>query len=170
MKQKLIKWAKQVAQTLLVLAVVSVAVDYWRSPIVPIHAAQVPFQSIYHAEPTTLASTSSQQTLLLYFWGSWCGICKHTSPVIHRLHENGTPVLTVALRSGTADDVRAFLQQQGLTFDTVNDEHGALSQQWGVKVVPSILLIKNGKVVHSTTGLATYWGLKTRIAMADLLR
>ncbi|ULJ62102.1 thioredoxin domain-containing protein [Wielerella bovis] len=104
------------------------------------------------------------------FGGSWCGICKHTSPVIHRLHKNGTPVLAVALRSGTADDVRAFLQQQGLTFDTVNDEHGALSQQWGVKVVPSIILIKNGKVVHGTTGLATYWGLKTRIAIADLLR
>ncbi|XXQ67863.1 protein disulfide oxidoreductase [Neisseriaceae bacterium B1] len=106
---------------------------------------------------------------MLYFWGSWCGVCKHTSPVVHDLHENGVPVLGVALRSGSLNDVHDYLRQHRLAFDTINDERGELSQAWGIKVTPTIVLIRNGKVIHSTTGLATYWGLKTRIALANVL-
>ena len=64
---------------------------------------------------------------------------------------------------------RAYLQQQGYTFPAVNDDDGVLAQQWGVKVTPTIVLIKNGKVLHSTTGLASYWTLKTRIALVNAL-
>ena len=60
-------------------------------------------------------------------------------------------------------------QSQGYTFPAVNDDNGAWSQQWGVKVTPTIVLIKNGKVLHSTTGLASYWTLKTRIALVNAL-
>ena len=51
--------------------------------------------------------------------------------------------------------------------DTLNDEHGDWSQAWQVKVTPTIVLVRQGKVIHSTTGLASYWGLKLRVALAD---
>lgn len=170
MKKKIKYWLTQIAQTLAILLVVGLAVDYWRSPTVPINAADTPFTSIYHNQSNTLAQFSSGQTAVLYFWGSWCVICKHTSPVLDDLRADGVPVLGVAWGSGSDDDVRQYLHKQGLQFDTINDESGELSQQWGVKVTPTIILIKNGKVVHSTTGLATYWGLKTRIMLANALR
>ena len=174
MRKKIIAWAKQAAQMLLLLLAISLAVDALRAPKLPIQAAQTALPIVPRspdAAPltTTLQAASQNQTLLLYIWGAWCGICKHTSPVIQRLHDSGTPVLSVALRSGSDDDIRAYLQQQGYTFPAVNDDNGAWSQQWDVKVTPTIVLIKNGKVLHSTTGLASYWTLKTRIALVNAL-
>ena len=174
MRKKIIAWAKQATQMLLLLLAISLAVDALRAPKLPIQAAQTALPIVPRspdAAPltTTLQAASQNQTLLLYIWGAWCGVCKHTSPVIQRLHDDGTPVLSVALRSGSDDDIRAYLQQQGYTFPAVNDDNGAWSQQWGVKVTPTIVLIKNGKVLHSTTGLASYWTLKTRIALVNAL-
>ena len=174
MRKKIIAWAKQATQMLLLLLAISLAVDALRAPKLPIQAAQTALPIVPRspdAAPltTTLQAASQNQTLLLYIWGAWCGICKHTSPVIQRLHDSGTPVLSVALRSGSDADIRAYLQQQGYTFPAVNDDNGAWSQQWGVKVTPTIVLIKNGKVLHSTTGLASYWTLKTRIALVNAL-
>ena len=174
MRKKIIAWAKQATQMLLLLLAISLAVDALRAPKLPIQAAQTTLPIVPRspdAAPltTTLQAVSQNQTLLLYIWGAWCGICKYTSPVVQRLHDNGTPVLSVALRSGSDADIRAYLQQQGYTFPAVNDDNGAWSQQWGVKVTPTIVLIKNGKVLHSTTGLASYWTLKTRIALVNAL-
>lgn len=174
MRKKIIAWAKQATQMLLLLLAISLAVDTLRAPKLPIQAAQTALPIVPRspdATPltTTLQAASQNRTLLLYIWGAWCGVCKHTSPVIQRLHDDGTPVLSVALRSGSDDDIRAYLQQQGYTFPAVNDDNGAWSQQWGVKVTPTIVLIKNGKVLHSTTGLAGYWTLKTRIALVNAL-
>ena len=174
MRKKIIAWAKQATQMLLLLLAISLAVDALRAPKLPIQAAQTALPIVPRspdAAPltTTLQAASQNQTLLLYIWGAWCGICKHTSPVIQRLHDSGTPVLSVALRSGSDADIRAYLQQQGYTFPAVNDDDGTLAQQWGVKVTPTIVLIKNGKVLHSTTGLASYWTLKTRIALVNAL-
>ena len=174
MRKKIIAWAKQATQMLLLLLAISLAVDALRAPKLPIQAAQTALPIVPRspdAAPltTTLQAASQNRTLLLYIWGAWCGVCKHTSPVIQRLHDDGTPVLSVALRSGSDDDIRAYLQQQGYTFPAVNDDNGAWSQQWGVKVTPTIVLIKNGKVLHSTTGLAGYWTLKTRIALVNAL-
>jgi hypothetical protein len=174
MRKKIIAWAKQATQMLLLLLAISLAVDTLRAPKLPIQAAQTALPIVPRspdAAPltTTLQAASQNRTLLLYIWGAWCGVCKHTSPVIQRLHDDGTPVLSVALRSGSDDDIRAYLQQQGYTFPAVNDDNGAWSQQWGVKVTPTIVLIKNGKVLHSTTGLAGYWTLKTRIALVNAL-
>ncbi len=174
MRKKIITWAKQATQMLLLLLAISLAVDALRAPKLPIQATQTALPIVPRspdAAPltTTLQAASQNRTLLLYIWGAWCGVCKHTSPVIQRLHDSGTPVLSVALRSGSDDDIRAYLQQQGYTFPAVNDDNGAWSQQWGVKVTPTIVLIKNGKVLHSTTGLASYWTLKTRIALVNAL-
>lgn len=167
MKNKMKYWLKQIAQTLAILLIVGMVIDWWRKPNAPIGAAQIPYSTIYHSQNNTLAKASANQTLVLYFWGTWCGICKHTSPTIEALRADGVPVLGVAWGSGSDDNVRQYLRQNAWQFDTINDENGQMSQQWGVKVTPTIVLIRNGKMVHSTTGLASFWGLKTRIWLAN---
>ena len=166
-RQRVVKWAVQAVRLLLTVTVLSVLVDYWRAPVAPVQAAFTAFQTEKQPAPVSLAQLSWERTLVLYFWGSWCGICRHTSPVIQRLHEDGVPVLGVALRSGSRQEVHDYLQQHHWTFDTLNDEHGDWSQAWQVKVTPTIVLVRQGKVIHSPTGLASYWGLKLRVALAD---
>ena len=123
-QRPMVKRGLKIAQLLLTVAVLSVLVDYWRAPVAPAQAAFTAFQTEKQPAPVSLAQLSRERTLVLYFWGSWCGICRHTSPVIQRLHEDGVPVLGVALRSGSRQEVRDYLQQHHWTFDTLNDEHG----------------------------------------------
>ncbi|HRM21865.1 MAG TPA: protein disulfide oxidoreductase, partial [Neisseria sp.] len=79
----------------------------------------------------------------------------------------GVPVLGVALRSGSPQEVGVYMQRQQLHFDNVNDERGVLSQQWQVQVTPTVALVKNGRLIHSTSGVSSYWGLRSRIWLAD---
>ena len=159
MKSKLFKLLKQAAQILLIVAVVGFGSDWLRRPDVPAAGGQT----------ATLAQISAGRTAVLYFWGSWCSICKHTSPAVQRLHENGTPVVGVALRSGSAAEVRGYMRRQGLDFATADDPQGDIARWWGVRVTPTIVLVKNGRIVHSTTGIASYWGLAARVWLADRL-
>ena len=77
----------QTVQTLGLIFIISVAVDYWRKPNAPMNAATAPFVTLKQSQPQTLAQLSQNQTVVLYFWGSWCGICQYTSPVINDLEK-----------------------------------------------------------------------------------
>ncbi|TFU42801.1 protein disulfide oxidoreductase [Neisseria sp. WF04] len=164
--KRAVYWLRQAVQTALLLLLVSLAVDWWRKPAQPQRFAGQGLD-IVNGGQTTLTALSSGRTAAVYFWGSWCGICKHTSPAVQRLHEAGIPVLGVAMHSGSAQEVAAYMQENGLSFDTVNDPQGRISRRWQVAVTPTVVLVKNGRMIHSTTGIGSYWGLRGRIWMAD---
>lgn len=166
MRNRAVYWLRQAFQTALLVLLVSLAVDWWRKPAGPARFAGQPLATLSGGQ-TTLAAFSRNRTAVVYFWGSWCGICKHTSPAIQRLHEAGVPVLGVALQSGSAEEAAAYMRQNGLSFDTANDPQGEMSRQWQVAVTPTVVLVKNGKTVHSTTGIGSYWGLRARVWLAD---
>ena len=77
MKSKLFKLLKQAAQILLVVSAVGFGADWLRRPDVPADAAQMAVPAA-DGQTATLAQISAGRTAVLYFWGSWCGICKHT--------------------------------------------------------------------------------------------
>ena len=73
-EKKIIAWAKQATQMLLLLLAISLAVDTLRAPKLPIQAAQTALPIVPRspdAAPltTTLQAASQNQTLLLYIWG-----------------------------------------------------------------------------------------------------
>lgn len=147
-------WWKTIIQTVLTVAILSVVVDYWRKPSAP--ETRVMQQHL----PVSMAQDDGVS--LIYFWATWCGVCHYTSPVVERLHQDGLPVLGVAMQSGMDNDVQQWQKEKQLSFANVNDKHGTIAQQWQVKVTPTMVWVKNGKMVHHTTGIASYWGLKLR--------
>ncbi|URL06954.1 protein disulfide oxidoreductase [Avibacterium sp. 21-595] len=146
----------------LLFGVISLAMDYWRRPNAPENALQQPLITLA-GERIQLAKLSKEKPVLLYFWGSWCSICSLTSPSIASLAHDGVQVVSVALKSGNDQAIQDYLQQHQYNFLTVNDPQGTLSSQWQIQVTPSIIIIKNGKIVHTTTGLSSPWGLKLRL-------
>ncbi|CBX23054.1 unnamed protein product [Neisseria lactamica Y92-1009] len=74
----------------------------------------------------------------MYFWGSWCGVCRYQSPIIDDLAADGVPVVGVAVRSGSASEVAAYTEKRGLGFPTVNDEDGSLSGAWRIVATPTV--------------------------------
>ena len=160
--------ALKTGKALLWLAVffaASLIADWWRSPNPPANAADLPLHTLAGRD-TTLRQSSSGQTLLLYLCAPSCGICRRTSPAIEQLRADGVSVIGVAMQSGSDADIGRYLAGHGWHFDTVNDS-GTLARQWQVRAVPTVVLVRNGRIVHSTSGIASYYGLKSRIRLAD---
>lgn len=150
---------------LLTFIVMSIIVDQIRKPNVPDNAITTALVALAQ-QPFFLAQLSQTRPMILYFWGSWCGYCQYTSPIIHTLAQEGYPVVSVALHSGDNMSVQAYLAQHHYEFTTVNDPDGIIGKQWDVSVTPTILVIDKGKMDFATTGLTTYWGMKVRLFLA----
>lgn len=145
----------------IVLAIVA-AMDWLRAPQAPV-AFDSQMLATLEGESVSLAQLSRERPLLVYFWASWCGVCRFTTPDVAQLRAEGANVLTVALRSGDDNQVAHWLSRKRLALPVVNDPRGELSAQWQVGVTPTFVVISQGRVVQSTTGWTSYWGMKLRL-------
>jgi thiol-disulfide isomerase/thioredoxin len=107
--------------------------------------------------------------VLVYFWGSWCGVCRAVSPGVSTLAESAHyEVISVALSSGSDDQIRQYQQKHDYHFATINDDSGHISERWGVKVTPSLFIIDaKGEISFTTTGISSAWGLRIRLWLAS---
>lgn len=165
MHPKLKSFAKEIGLALLLMLVTYQAMTFWRQAHLPDNSVIV-LQDI-HQNTLHLNQLSEQESILIYFWGSWCHVCKLTTPNVQQLAHH-YPVISIAVQSGTTSDVQQYLNQNGYRLTTVNDEHGEIFAQWQGQVTPSYLIIRNGKVQQSFIGLQPLWLLKLRLFWANL--
>ncbi|MFQ2223564.1 protein disulfide oxidoreductase [Aeromonas enteropelogenes] len=161
------RWGREALWLLLMALVISTLLDLWRSPTLPEGAMSAPI-TLQDGTTTDLATLSRGKPLLVYYWASWCGVCRFTTPTVETLWQEGENVLTVALRSGSDAQLREGMAKKGLTFPTHNDESGALAARWQVGVTPTFLIVKDGELVSSTTGWSSGLGLTLRLWWASL--
>lgn len=112
----------------------------------------------------------SEKPTLVYFWGSWCPICKTTSPFVSTLSaDNDYQIHSVALSSGSDHDIELYMIKNGYQFPVINDDSGQISESWGVAVTPSIFVInQKGEISHTSTGMTSLWGMRLRLWLASL--
>lgn len=112
-------------------------------------------------------ATPREKPILVYFWATWCPVCKLTSSSVDALAKQ-SPVITIAMQSGSEETVAAHLENNALTFPVVNDSQGLIAKAWGVRGVPTIYILdREGMIRFVSVGYATSPGLRVRLWLAE---
>lgn len=165
LRQRLWGFTKSALMYLLLLLVVVIAVDAWRSRDIPAGGLpQVPLYSL-EGEAIDLQALSAERPLVVYFWATWCAVCPSVSPSISWLSDH-LPVLSIAIRSGDDGRLQRYIEQKGYQFTTVHDATGQLSQRWGIGITPAVAIVKQGEIVAFTAGFSAPPGIWVRYQWA----
>ncbi|AOY43718.1 protein disulfide oxidoreductase [Psychrobacter pacificensis] len=166
-KQRILSVLKTALLYGVIFLVIYSVVNWWRQPVMP---ADPQLQLMdYQGQPVDLADLSRQQPTLIYFWGTWCSVCSVTSPTINRLAAtNDHAVITIAVQSGSNQELRSYLDQHQFDFTTINDQEGDIFADWQGQVTPSYVVLENGKMTQGLTGIQPLWSLKLRLWLASV--
>jgi len=94
-----------------------------------------------HGAPETIHLTErtfdealavNQGLVMVDFWAEWCGPCRAIAPVLEELVE--------------ASEGRATLMKVNV------DENPGLAARYGIRSIPTILFVKEGRVVDRVVG------------------
>lgn len=158
------RWLRIVVEAILILFVL-VAVRSWTQRGM-ISGPAPEFQADLLNGKAYALLADTRRPLLVHFWASWCPVCKLEQQSIQSISED-YPVITIAMQSGEAEEVIAYLRQEKLQFPVINDPEGMLAQRFGVRAVPSSFIIdKNNTIVFRETGFTTGIGLRLRLWLA----
>ena len=106
---------------------------------------------------------------LVYFYASWCPICKVDLPTIQSLADS-YPVIAVAMQSGNDTEVLAHRTELDFDLDIINDESGELTRAFRVRGVPSAFVVDEDREIRfSTQGFSGWIGYWSRMLLADWL-
>lgn len=93
------------------------------------------------------------QTVLLNFWASWCPPCKIEMPYMQDFYEEykdkNTVVLAVNMThlEKNSDDVEAFLNEVGVTFPTVYDHKGQVTDEYQIIAYPTTYVLNSQGII-----------------------
>ena len=73
----------------------------------------------------------SDKKVLIDFWAAWCGPCRMIAPIIEEIAEERKDILVCKVNV---------------------DEEEALAAQFGISSIPTIVVMKNGKITAKAAG------------------
>jgi peroxiredoxin len=94
--------------------------------------------------------------VLLVFWTTSCGICRHELPVLDRLAEEfrGRGVEMLAINLGDLEGARQYMRENHLNLTTLVDTDGIVGQKYSVNGVPKLVLVgADGRIKRAHAGM-----------------
>jgi len=161
------KW-RGYAINVLILIVVVTSIRLWQQRDMVSGDAPMLKGVTLTQQPYELPTHPTKPTLV-HFWATWCSICRTEQGNIAAIAHDYPNTITIAMNSGLTNEVKRYLQEQGIDFPTLNDPDGSLSETWGVHAVPaSFIIAPDGKIQFIEVGYTTEMGLRLRLWWAGV--
>jgi cytochrome c biogenesis protein CcmG, thiol:disulfide interchange protein DsbE len=124
-------------------------------------------------DSVTLREHYRGSVTLVNVWATWCEPCRIEMPAMQKLYDSLAPagfrIAAVSIDEGPPEDVRAFGQELGLTFDLLQDRSTKVQQIYQTTGVPeSFLLNRQGIIVKRVIG-AHDWSSPVNRALIERL-
>jgi thiol-disulfide isomerase/thioredoxin len=160
------RWRRRAVEAL-VLLVLILGIRAWQQSGTASGPAPALAGELLDGKPVALAAFAGKP-VLVHFWATWCPICRAEQGSIDALARD-VPVITVAMQSGSREEVIQFLRKEALSFPVLNDPDGVIAAQWGVRAVPASFIVDGaGQIRFLEIGYTTGVGLRLRLWLAGL--
>lgn len=162
MKEKLKKYIKEFLITVVLLTIFANAFSYYRS--MDLNKDSLDLETVKLLDNTTY-TLPNNKPIMIHFWATWCPTCKFEAPNIQRISKE-YEVLTIAVQSGSKEDIEKYMKKHNLSFKVVNDSTGYYSQKFKIKAFPTTFIYnKNKELKFTEVGYTTTAGLYSRMAL-----
>ena len=85
---------------------------------------------------------NTDKPVLLDFWASWCAPCRMVVPIIEEIANERTDIKVGKINV---------------------DEQTELASEFGIMSIPTLVVMKNGKIVHQVSGARSKEAILTMI-------
>jgi thiol-disulfide isomerase/thioredoxin len=161
------KWRTFAIEALLLIMVVT-GIRLWQQRDMASGAAPALQGTILTGQPYVLSARPARP-VLVHFWATWCPVCRAEQGSIADIAQYDPDVITVAMQSGKAEEVAAYMKEQGIVFPVLNDADGSIANAWGVHAVPaSFIVAPDGQIQFVEVGYTTGVGLRLRLWWSGL--
>jgi thioredoxin 1 len=99
---------------------------------------------VKHLTSADFEEVTSKGTVLVDFWATWCGPCRMLGPIL--------------------DQVAAEVGDDAVVAKINVEEEQELAAKFGVRSIPAIFILKDGKVVKD------FVGLKDKATLVDAIK
>ncbi len=89
--------------------------------------------------------------IVVNFWASWCTPCKNEMPLLQSMHENqGDDLIVIGVNEQeTPAIMKAFIDENHLTFVFLSDETGDVGGQYHVRALPTTFFLDADGVLQA---------------------
>jgi len=155
------RWIRWVLEGVLLIAVLFAVHFYQTQGAVSGEAPEIRGQ-LLDGTPVSLEEFRGQP-VLLQFWASWCPVCSLEQDSIDSIARDHA-VLSIALEDTSVDEIRRWMVKKAVSYRVMLDPSGHISRRFGVKGVPtSVIIDAGGEIRFVEVGYTTEIGLRLRL-------
>jgi thiol-disulfide isomerase/thioredoxin len=159
---KVKKILKELVTFGVMLFVVSNVISYFRAPV--LQSNDLPHIDVVLIDKKNFNDQESRgKPLVIHFWATWCPVCKTEASTIQSLSKR-YQILTIAVQSGSDEELIAYMKKNGYDFRVINDSEGKWAKRFNIEVFPTTFIYDgNGKLNFTEVGYTTSLGFKSRL-------
>ncbi len=156
------KFLKEGLITLILAFILVNIISYLKKP--ELSFSSLPSMTIPMVNGKQFSSSDyHDKPLIVHFWATWCPTCKLEISNFNTIAKEYN-LITIAVQSGSNEELKKFMQEKGLEFPLINDRNGVLAKKFAITAYPTTFIFdKDGEVAFSEVGYTSTWGLKLRV-------